>query len=280
MYALALHRESMHLSGVAPDAFKGYESQMEGVDKMFTAAGQCGHELAGQQAVMVKKLDVRLAASVMPARLIGDNLAQVAGDGADTEEIVAEQARNAALVRGLRGQGGDDEPAVRAPMQFGQGALVGEGQAAAVDLPDFSRPDFLETELIYQLDQLGPLAAQLGAGDPIVRFTAAAAVRAAFAPLGTPLDAAPERLDAELNQALQALDDNAKGIAVEQPAPSLSQLDMIRFNRGKQDRLAAIPEEAARVRAKAARQQARVETVSALLQASAAVLAQGPSQAG
>lgn len=277
MYALALHREAMHLSRVAPEAFKGHEQQMQKVDQMFTNREQCGHILAGGQAVMVKQLDARLAATIMPARLIGDNFAQVV-DG-DAEAVVAEQARNAALARDLRGQGDDGEPVVRAAMQFGQGVLVGEENALTGQQSDFSQGDFLDTELMVQFDQLGQISARLGASDPIVRYGAAAAVHRALAPLGPTLEAALGRLDVNLNQALQTLDEKARQIAAEQPAPGSSQLEIVRFRRDQKYRLDAIPEEKEAAAKKVAMQKGRVETATALLQSSADVLAAGPSQA-
>jgi hypothetical protein len=275
MYALALHRESMHLGELAPDAFKGHEAQMKGVDAMFTNQEQCGHALAGSQAIMVKKLDPKIAATMMPARLIGDNLAQVV-DGMGTDAIVAEQARNAALARELRGLDGSDPP-VRAAMEFGRDVLAGEQNVAPDSQPDFSRPDFLATELMSRMGELGPLPGRLGSSDPVARLTAAAAVRASLVPLEAFLEQGAANVKGDLEQTLTRLDRDRAAIQSEQPAPESSQIARVRFDKDKQFRLGEITKAIESARREAEGQSTVVAL--ALLRSSATVLEAGPSQA-
>lgn len=279
MYALALHRESMHLGQMEPAAFRGHEQQMPQIDARFTQFGECAHVLAVEQADMVKKLNPKLAATVMPARLVGDDLAQVV-DANDTQALAQEEARNAALVRELRAlEGGESSGEVRAPMQFAQGALIHADDGAAFSGPDFSQPDFLVTELTARLDELGTAPQRLRAQDPITRLLAAATVQGRLRPLAAALEAGPARVDAQLAQALQALDAERSGIESEQPAQGASQIDRVRFERDRQFRLDAMSERVEAARAKADRQRLALHSAWGLFQASAAVLAQVPGQA-
>jgi hypothetical protein len=267
MYALALHRESMHLNSLAPEAFKGYEAKIAEVDKMFTDQGQCGHMLAVGQTGMLKTLDPRLAGTMMPARLLGDDVAEVVGGGRDA--VLAEAARNANLVREMRGVGVDSDPPVRAAMQFGRGVLVGVENAGEVEQPDFSNPDLLENELMARMAELGSLPERMGASDPIARLNAVATVHATLGPLKAALEGA-------LEQALSAIAQTRQRIEAEKPPEGATSLVIVRFEMDRKFRLDALKDDA---QSKVARQRAGVEKAIELLQTSATLLAEGPSQA-
>lgn len=282
MYALGLHREAMHLSKVAPGAFKGHEERMAEVDAMFTNNDLCGHALAGNQATMMMKIDAKLAATMMPARLIGDNLAQHNLDQ-DSRARIKEEARNAAMARDLRGQMGDVEAPVRAPIQFGQDVLLEEADAGAMDGPDLNQPAFLDAEITARMGQLGDWVHKLGGSDPVTRLVAAAEVRATLSPIHSHLKAATTRSDAQLEQTLRRLSEQQSSIASERPPEGASQLEKIRFERDQKFRLGAIAEEMEATRANAQamndRHKAQIEAAMTLLKTSATILAEGPNQA-
>jgi hypothetical protein len=277
MYGLALHRESMHLSRLAPEAFKGHEKEIAEVDRMFTDEAQCGHMLAAGQAAMVKSLDPRLAGTMMPARLIGDNLVGAVGGGAD--ELIAEQERNAELVRDMRAAGIEEEPRVRAPMLFSQGKVADDDDAPAMVGPDLSQPDVLEAELMHLMDELGSLPDRMNASDPIARLNAVATVHATLNPLKAALEGAPSDLDAALKQALSAIEQKRQSIQAEKPPEGSRPIVVAQFPRDRQFRIDALEDDIQAAHSKVARQRARVETAIELLQKSAAQLAEGPSQA-
>jgi hypothetical protein len=272
IYALALHRESMHLAAVAPDAFKGYAAQIAEVDRMFTDADQCGHILAGNQSQMLKRLSPTLAASMLPARLFGDNLAAM-GDGGD-DAIAQEQARNAAMVRDARAQGGGR---VRAAMTFGIDNLVGEveGEAPLVAPLYLERPELLEIEYEARLTNVGDFSSKLAGEDPIARFKTASLIRNEFTPFYEELKAGLARVEQNLVLDLQRAEQDGQLKESMLSAETLP-LQRVRIKKDQDFQLLQIREEAA---AHKAFFEVPISKIESLFLQTDAILSQGPSQA-